>query len=113
MSLKFFFFFNNLNYIIINIIKYFYRQYKQKAEVTLKLSEAVLALKEPDEQDIPKQHKLDVTTVIQQTLGVFSHVCKFLSCTFYLLFIYFILYINQFLATNRSDVLPETEKLYM
>ncbi|XP_031784879.1 general transcription factor IIF subunit 2 [Nasonia vitripennis] len=47
---------------------------KQKAEVTLKLSEAVLALKEPGEQDIPKQHKLDVTTVIHQTLGVFSHL---------------------------------------
>ncbi|XP_034935110.1 general transcription factor IIF subunit 2 [Chelonus insularis] len=45
-----------------------------KAEVTLSLSESVLALKEPDEEDIPKHHKLDVTTVMHQMLGVFSHV---------------------------------------
>jgi transcription initiation factor TFIIF subunit beta len=42
--------------------------------VSLRLSEAVLALKEPGEGEIPKQHRLDVTTVTRQTLGVFSHV---------------------------------------
>ncbi|XP_015114332.1 general transcription factor IIF subunit 2 [Diachasma alloeum] len=63
-----------------------------KAEVSLKLSEAVLALKEPDEEDIPKQHRLDVSTVSHQTLGVFSHVA----------------------GSNNSDaVVPESEKLYM
>ncbi|XP_011505530.1 PREDICTED: general transcription factor IIF subunit 2 [Ceratosolen solmsi marchali] len=68
------------------------KHFKQKAEVTLKLSEAVLALKEPGEHDIPKQHKLDVTTVIQQTLGVFSHLTP----------------------NNNSDaIVPETEKLFM
>ncbi|CAD1477577.1 unnamed protein product [Heterotrigona itama] len=46
----------------------------QKAEVSLKLSEAVLALKEAGEEEIPKQHRLDVTTVTKQMLGVFSHV---------------------------------------
>ncbi|KAJ8670845.1 hypothetical protein QAD02_002104 [Eretmocerus hayati] len=50
-----------------------FRYFKQKAEVTLKLSEAALALADPGEDEIPQQHKLDVTTVIQQTLGVFSH----------------------------------------
>ena len=53
----------------LKITKY----YKQKAEVALTLSEACLALKEPDEYDIPKQHMLDVTTVINQTMGVFSN----------------------------------------
>lgn len=48
----------------------------QKAEVSLKLSEAVLALKEPGEEEIPKQHRLDVTTVTKQMLGVFSHVTR-------------------------------------
>lgn len=48
----------------------------QKAEVSLRLSEAVLALKEPGEEEIPKQHRLDVTTVTKQMLGVFSHVTR-------------------------------------
>ncbi|XP_050446843.1 general transcription factor IIF subunit 2 isoform X3 [Cataglyphis hispanica] len=48
----------------------------QKAEVSLKLSEAVLALKESREEEIPKQHRLDVTTVTRQMLGVFSHVTQ-------------------------------------
>lgn len=38
------------------------------------MSEAVLALKESGEGEIPKQHRLDVTTVTRQMLGVFSHV---------------------------------------
>lgn len=55
---------------------YFSRNPGQKAEVSLKLSEAVLALKEPGEEEIPKQHRLDVTTVTKQMLGVFSHVIR-------------------------------------
>lgn len=53
-----------------------YRNPGQKAEVSLRLSEAVLALKEPGEEEIPKQHRLDVTTVTKQMLGVFSHVTR-------------------------------------
>ena len=48
----------------------------QKAEVSLRLSETVLALKEEGEEDIPKQHRLDVSTVTRQTLGVFSHIIR-------------------------------------
>ncbi|XP_043258972.1 general transcription factor IIF subunit 2 isoform X1 [Colletes gigas] len=88
----------------------------QKAEVSLKLSEAVLALKEPGEEEIPKQHRLDVTTVTKQMLGVFSHVMrKFptdISRTIYSK-IYFVS-VYSFLASNNSDsIVPETEKLYM
>lgn len=53
-----------------------FRHVGQKAEVSLKLSEAVLALKESGEEEIPKQHRLDVTTVTKQTLGVFSHITR-------------------------------------
>ncbi|CAG7784799.1 unnamed protein product [Allacma fusca] len=45
----------------------------QRPKVTLTLSEATLCLKEPDEQDIPKEHDLIVAPVSQQTLGVFSY----------------------------------------
>lgn len=49
-----------------------------KANVELTLSESILALKQPQEQQIPKQHRLDVSTVTRQTLGVFSHSnCKY------------------------------------
>ncbi|XP_035722868.1 general transcription factor IIF subunit 2-like [Vespa mandarinia] len=64
----------------------------QKAEVSLRLSEAVLALKEPGEEDIPKQHRLDVTTVTRQMLGVFSHVTP---------------------SVTSDSIVPESEKLYM
>ncbi|XP_012284805.1 general transcription factor IIF subunit 2 [Orussus abietinus] len=64
----------------------------QKAEVSLKLSEAVLALKEVGEEDIPKQHRLDVTTVTRQTLGVFSHLTP---------------------VSSSDAIVPETEKLFM
>uniref|UniRef100_A0A6M2DRQ1 General transcription factor IIF subunit 2 n=1 Tax=Xenopsylla cheopis TaxID=163159 RepID=A0A6M2DRQ1_XENCH len=46
----------------------------QKSQVSLTLSEAVLCLKEPGEISIPKEHRLDVSTVTRQTLGVFSHM---------------------------------------
>ena len=47
----------------------------QKAQVSLSLSDAVMNL-EPAEK-IPKDHRLDVSVVTKQTLGVFSHsVCK-------------------------------------
>lgn len=46
----------------------------QKAQVSLSLSDAVMNL-DPSEK-IPKDHRLDVSVVTKQTLGVFSH----LSC---------------------------------
>ncbi|CAH1183750.1 unnamed protein product [Phaedon cochleariae] len=63
----------------------------QKAQVSLTLSSAILNLNEPGQESIPKDHRLDVSTVTQQTLGVFSHV----------------------IPTNTDSVVPETEKLYM
>lgn len=62
----------------------------QRAQVSLTLSEAVLCLKEPGEHEIPQCHKLDVSTVTRQALGVFSHLTP---------------------ATNCEDVVPESEKL--
>lgn len=46
----------------------------QKAQVSLSLSEAVMNL-DPQEK-IPKDHRLDVSVVTKQTLGVFSHLVK-------------------------------------
>ncbi|RZC39687.1 general transcription factor IIF subunit 2 [Asbolus verrucosus] len=63
----------------------------QKAQVSLTLSSAILNLSEPGEESIPKDHRLDVSKVTQQTLGVFSHV----------------------IPTQTDAVIPETEKLYM
>ncbi|XP_022192748.1 general transcription factor IIF subunit 2 [Nilaparvata lugens] len=45
----------------------------QKAQVSLSLSESIMCLKEPGEENIPKEHRLDVSMVTRQTLGVFSH----------------------------------------
>ncbi|KAJ8978172.1 hypothetical protein NQ317_009660 [Molorchus minor] len=63
----------------------------QKAQVSLTLSSAILNLNEPGQESIPKDHRLDVSTVTQQTLGVFSHV----------------------IPANTDAVVPESEKLYM
>ncbi|KDR23184.1 general transcription factor IIF subunit 2 [Zootermopsis nevadensis] len=63
----------------------------QKAQVSLTLSESVLCLKEPGEENIPRDHRLDVSTVTRQTLGIFSHITP----------------------SNSDSVVPETEKLSM
>ncbi|KAL4712979.1 hypothetical protein ACJJTC_012049 [Scirpophaga incertulas] len=63
----------------------------QRAQVQLSLSEAVMCLKEPGEQNIPKEHRLDVTNETRQSLGVFSHV----------------------VPTMSDSVVPESEKLFM
>ncbi|XP_023020542.1 transcription factor TFIIFbeta [Leptinotarsa decemlineata] len=63
----------------------------QKAQVALTLSTAILNLNEPGQESIPKDHRLDVSTVTQQTLGVFSHA----------------------VPTVVDPVVPETEKLYL
>ncbi|CAO1439022.1 unnamed protein product [Diamesa tonsa] len=61
----------------------------QKPQVSLTLSDDVLAL---GEEKIPKNHRLDVSVVTRQTLGVFSHM----------------------IPNNKEDeVVPESEKLFM
>lgn len=48
------------------------KQQGQKAQVSLTLSDSILNT-DADEK-IPKQHRLDVSQVTKQTLGVFSHL---------------------------------------
>ncbi|KAF7278963.1 hypothetical protein GWI33_007772 [Rhynchophorus ferrugineus] len=67
------------------------KQQGQKPQVSLTLSSAIINQIEASEENIPKDHRLDVSTVTQQTLGVFSHM----------------------IPTNTDSVIPETEKLYM
>lgn len=50
------------------------KQQGQKAQVTLSLSDAILNLDTTEQ--IPREHKLDVSVVTRQTLGVFSHVIR-------------------------------------
>lgn len=50
------------------------KQQGQKAQVTLSLSDAIMNI-DPSEE-IPREHKLDVSVVTRQTLGVFSHVIR-------------------------------------
>jgi len=55
----------------------------QKTQVSLNLSQAILAMKEDEkkkigpgkdeELEIPQDHALDVSAVTRQALGVFSH----------------------------------------
>lgn len=53
------------------------KQPGQKAQVTLALSDAVINLDLTE--TIPREHKLDVSIVTKQTLGVFSHViCEYI-----------------------------------
>ncbi|XP_070158375.1 general transcription factor IIF subunit 2 isoform X1 [Polyergus mexicanus] len=85
----------------------------QKAEVSLKLSEAVLALKEPGEEEIPKQHRLDVTTVTRQMLGVFSHVTRKFDISLKFAVFSAISIINLTASASSDAIVPETEKLFM
>lgn len=50
------------------------KQTGQKAQVSLTLSNNIINL-DPDEK-IPKDHRLDVSVVTKQTLGVFSHMTR-------------------------------------
>lgn len=50
------------------------KQQGQKAQVSLTLSEAIINI-DKDEK-IPKDHRLDVSVVTKQTLGVFSHMIR-------------------------------------
>lgn len=62
----------------------------QRAQVQLSLSEAVICLKEEDEQNVPKEHHLDVSNVTRQALGVFAHT-----------------------PSTTDTLIPDPEKLYM
>ena len=57
--------------------------------MSLTLSEAVLCLKDAGDEDIPKDHRLDVTTVTRQTLGVFSHTLRKTFIIFFFAYIEF------------------------
>lgn len=50
------------------------KSHGQKAQVSLTLSDAVINL-DPQEK-IPREHRLDVSVVTKQTLGVFSHMIR-------------------------------------
>jgi transcription initiation factor TFIIF subunit beta len=54
------------------------KQMGQKAQVSLTLSDAVINLdtNEAVPAQIPKDHRLDVSVVTKQTLGVFSHMIR-------------------------------------
>lgn len=67
------------------------KQVGQKAQVSLTLSEAVINI-DPGE-GIPREHKLDVSVVTKQTLGVFSHSVPSVD--------------------RKEDSAPEGEKLFM
>lgn len=54
-----------------NLGKHFLRNANQKVQVSLTLSESMLCM-DKDGETIPKNHRLDVTPVFRQTLGVFS-----------------------------------------
>ncbi|EDW38486.1 GL12621 [Drosophila persimilis] len=71
----------------------------QKAQVSLSLTPAVLAL-DPDEK-IPTEHVLDVSQVTKQTLGVFSHMAPEAAAN-----------IGKENSTAPGAA-PDNEKLYM
>ncbi|XP_075219556.1 general transcription factor IIF subunit 2-like [Lycorma delicatula] len=61
-----------------------------KAQVSLNISESVMCLKEPGEENIPRDYRLDVSLVTRQALGVFSHFTP---------------------NSNADSIVPESEKL--
>ncbi|XP_008476838.1 general transcription factor IIF subunit 2 [Diaphorina citri] len=63
----------------------------QKPVVSLSLSEATMCV-DPNEEKIPKDHRLDVQIVNRQTLGVFSHYIP---------------------PVNPDAIVPESEKLML
>lgn len=60
------------------------KSHGQKAQVSLTLSDAVINL-DPQEK-IPREHRLDVSVVTKQTLGVFSHMIRKFTFFFFYLF---------------------------
>lgn len=75
----------------------------QKAQVSLSLTPAVLAL-DPDEK-IPTEHVLDVSQVTKQTLGVFSHMAPTEAAA--------VASNGKENGTGAASGTPDSEKLYM
>lgn len=50
------------------------KQQGQKTQVSLTLSDAIANIDQ--DEKIPKEHRLDVSVVTKQTLGVFSHMLR-------------------------------------
>lgn len=75
----------------------------QKAQVSLSLTPAVLAL-DPDEK-IPTEHVLDVSQVTKQTLGVFSHMAPTELAA--------VTASNGKENGSAASATPDSEKLYM
>ncbi|XP_017104585.2 general transcription factor IIF subunit 2 [Drosophila bipectinata] len=71
----------------------------QKAQVSLSLTPAVLAL-DPEEK-IPTEHVLDVSQVTKQTLGVFSHMSQAEMAA------------NNGKENSTTPAVSDNEKLYM
>lgn len=59
-------------FIRFSLIELIYRNASQKAQVSLALSESMLCMDTDNQESIPRNHKLDVTPVTRQVLGVFS-----------------------------------------
>lgn len=49
-----------------------FRNANKKVQVSLNLSESMLCMDTDNQEPIPRNHRLDVTPVNRQTLGVFS-----------------------------------------
>lgn len=74
----------------------------------LTLSQATLNVSDNTSEKIPKDHRLDVSSITQQTLGVFSHMIRKIPMKTFLLLLNIF-----FVASNTDSVVPETEKLFM
>lgn len=70
-------------------------------------------MKESGEGEIPKQHRLDVTTVTRQMLGVFSHVARKFDGISKFNIVLWISIITFAASTSSDAIVPETEKLFM
>ena len=98
-----------------------FRNANQKAQVSLQLSESMLCLESDNSEPIPKNHRLDVTPVTRQTLGVFSQVSgkarRFLSSgplQLFSLFEYEIMRIIFCAGSHKIDEnLSEPDKLVL
>jgi transcription initiation factor TFIIF subunit beta len=70
-------------------------------------------MKIDDFEKIPKEHKLDVSVVTKQTLGVFSHQIRKLFLFVNLRSCRLLDLLINFPANNKDEVVPETEKIFM
>lgn len=82
----------------------------QKTKVSLALSQTTLNMDDGTGEKIPKDHRLDVSSITQQTLGVFSHMVRKYT---YMMWIWISTKCRYISATKTDSVVPETEKLFM